>query len=393
MLGLISLLVIFHYLFCQPARAQVVINEFLPKPSTVQNSLEWIELYNHSPDPVSLLGWQLDDLESGGTNPYSLPDITLPQAGFIVFNQTETKIGLNNDTDDVRLINPSGQVIDFFHYQNPPLDQAYARQPDGTGDFVLTANQTPNQSNVQTPEISPTLGLKPTNPTLSFSEIAACPADGPEWLEVKSSQNDTLPQNWSVRDLAGNQRSLAFSQPATFLTSQFTSAFMNNSGDTLNLIDPQGNVIETVSYTECHPQTTYSLINNSWQLTTAATPGKDNVLTIQPSTSPTLTPVPSQPSKTITPTHVPTSKPMLTSRSTPTANLDPSHKASNSSVLGLSNPTTPVFIPTPQSTHKPPTDSAVPTSSSKLLFIGGTLMLVSALIHHYVQQQTINFGH
>ena len=46
---------------CAPISAGVVINEIHPSPDVKQQPVEFVELFNPGPDPVSLSGWRFDD--------------------------------------------------------------------------------------------------------------------------------------------------------------------------------------------------------------------------------------------------------------------------------------------------------------------------------------------
>ncbi|TFH02603.1 MAG: hypothetical protein E4H14_17510, partial [Candidatus Thorarchaeota archaeon] len=86
----------------------VLINEFLPDPYVVYTE-EWVEFYNPQSLEADLSGYILDDITSGGTNPYTIPAGTvIPAHGFVVLWQGATGVGLNNDGDTVNLLKPDG---------------------------------------------------------------------------------------------------------------------------------------------------------------------------------------------------------------------------------------------------------------------------------------------
>ena len=109
--------------------AGIVLNEVLPRGA------EFIELYNPSGAAVDLGGWRLDDIDGGGTSPYTLPDGTVIEAGgWLVVTAAESGVGLNDDGDTARLLRPDGSVADAVSYTKG-LGAAYslARVPDGGG--------------------------------------------------------------------------------------------------------------------------------------------------------------------------------------------------------------------------------------------------------------------
>jgi len=78
---------------------------------------EWIELQNLSASPVSLSFWQLDDRANTGSKPYTIPFGTvIGSGGYLLFPSSVTKLSLNNGGDDVRLLSPDGETVDFVTY-------------------------------------------------------------------------------------------------------------------------------------------------------------------------------------------------------------------------------------------------------------------------------------
>lgn len=93
--------------------ADVRLNEVVAAPAEGE---EWIELYNAGTTDVDLKGWTIDDAE-GGSSPYIVTESKIIKANdYLVLNQSETKLQLNNATDSVRLIDPQGTIIDSFNY-------------------------------------------------------------------------------------------------------------------------------------------------------------------------------------------------------------------------------------------------------------------------------------
>jgi endonuclease YncB( thermonuclease family) len=60
--------------------ANVVINEVLPAPQTAF-AKEFVEIYNPGTQPVDLGGYVLDDIEGGGSAPYTIPAGTVIPTG------------------------------------------------------------------------------------------------------------------------------------------------------------------------------------------------------------------------------------------------------------------------------------------------------------------------
>lgn len=124
---------------------EIEINEFLPNPEGSDTDNEFIELRNAGGDEVDLSGWMLDDEADKGSSPYTIGDKQIAGGAIINFARSETKIALNNTSDSVRLLNPLGEVVDVFEYDDSEESVAYARNSDG--DFAETTTPTPGEPN------------------------------------------------------------------------------------------------------------------------------------------------------------------------------------------------------------------------------------------------------
>lgn len=128
----------------------IVLNEFLPDPY-ITYTVEWIELYNPSPDDVDLSDYILDDIIGGGTSPYIIPSgTTILAGGFLIFNQTTTGIALNNAGDTLNLIKPDGVTVqDSYTYTSSQVDndESIGRVTDGGLTWVIQLTPTPGASN------------------------------------------------------------------------------------------------------------------------------------------------------------------------------------------------------------------------------------------------------
>jgi len=128
------------------AAACVVLNEIMPEPWDASGG-EWIELFNPANTTADMGGWVLDDIPSGGSRPFIIPKGTnITARGFLLFNNATTGIGLNNDIDSVRLLDPDGIFRDEYSYNSTSRGESLGRAPDG-GKWTRLAVPTPGQSN------------------------------------------------------------------------------------------------------------------------------------------------------------------------------------------------------------------------------------------------------
>ena len=330
--------------------SNVVLNEFLADPET--NAAEWIEVYNHGPDPALLEGWQLDDGPGGGS-PVQLPAIELPAAQWYSIELPAAL--LNNSGDEVRLLDPSGTVIDSTSYTHATKGRSHGRLPDGTGQWTgpmppspgaanqapvipsATPTSTPKPTSTSRPTSTPkpTKTPKPTNtpkptktpkptsvpkpttrikPThtapsekeaappsgatsLVLNEFLAAPDSGnPEWVELYNVGSEPVHlAGWQIDDGEAGGKPIklpaATIQPQQWYQFELSSTLLNNSGDQVRLLAPDGRVIDQATYPSTTKNRSYSRMpdgNGGWQADTAASPGAANQTAKQEPVSGTL---------------------------------------------------------------------------------------------------------
>lgn len=189
--GVIAVLFLFHF---SVFASEVVINEFLPAPST--GNPEWVELYNASDSADYLKFYYLDDdtsfdSDTGNSAKKVLINlnVTSPHFPFFVF----TSAILNNDGDSVVLFDPSGTIVDqFTYYDNPGSDVVIGRYPDQTGQFTLVSTSTQGAGNTAPiPTSTPIPTLTPTN--------TPAPTSAPVNTPVPTATNTPIPTNTPTR--------------------------------------------------------------------------------------------------------------------------------------------------------------------------------------------------
>ncbi|HEX2995513.1 MAG TPA: lamin tail domain-containing protein [Anaerolineales bacterium] len=172
-----------------PPPPLVGINEFVPRPShdwnndgLVNTGDEYIELINHGVVDVNLNGYRLDDEANIGSEPYSLPSVTLKPGERKVFYGKETGLLLSDGGDGVRLLKSNGQLADAYNYSVVRFpDQSYCRLPDNGGldDWNEFCSPTPGLQNA--------LG-SPVNPPAVSGRDPLCPIA------------DTLPEDFAFAE-------------------------------------------------------------------------------------------------------------------------------------------------------------------------------------------------
>ncbi len=295
---MVSLL--FFCLSTTPASAQVAIklSEVFPAPSTES---EWIELANTSAEVVDISGWQLFDQLSSPSLLHTFPSgSSIAANGFAVI---ETNQKLNNTADGVVIKDQTGNEIDSFSYTTSITDLSWSRHPDQSTQWNLIsptkgghnlapspspspspspAAPTPSPSSSGIPSMSPS--PSPTAEPISFlsaievSEIMACPSQGDtEWVELfNPTDSDYFLNQWLVKDADNHTKTISGLLPAQQLAVfRWSGSLLNNAGDRLELLQPDGVVRAVVSLTLCKSGQSWVLSGDSWQLTDS-TPGETN---------------------------------------------------------------------------------------------------------------------
>ncbi len=260
------------------AMNEIIINEFLPDPQGGDDGNEWIELKNTSDHSVSLLGWKIDD-EDGGSKPYALGDIIIGGESFLLLKNDKTNITLNNSTDAVRLINPSGEEHEKIPYAKIASNESWAR--DTLNQWKLTKTLTPGEENmiedeiidpsaqIIPPEQSAGITMPATDPTVVISEILPNPTgtdNSNEWIEINNKTASPISLGgWRISNGSGKTFLFPFDTtiPANgyiILTDQETKIMLKNSADQIEIIDPMGQIQNAISYEDAPENTSFAEI-------------------------------------------------------------------------------------------------------------------------------------
>jgi hypothetical protein len=133
----------------------IVINEVMASNTvTVADNAgdfdDWIELFNTSGVDVDLSGWYITDKPDNLTK-YDIPTGTMILANeyLIIWADEDSSQGpnpvhanfkLSASGEILMLLDPSISVVDSISFGQQTMDMAYARRPNGTGNFVIQAS-------------------------------------------------------------------------------------------------------------------------------------------------------------------------------------------------------------------------------------------------------------
>ncbi len=121
----------------------LIISEIMPNPEG-NDSEEWIEIYNNEEIDVNLKNWTIDD-KDGGSKAYKFTDdFYIKAQDFLILGKEDTKLSLNNSFDQVRIFNPSGELVDKVEYSKAKEAQVYSFIQ---GAWHWTSEDTPGRDN------------------------------------------------------------------------------------------------------------------------------------------------------------------------------------------------------------------------------------------------------
>ena len=131
--------------FGQEPLRPIMINEFLAHPA--EGNLDYIELYNHSNEPVDLSGSFVSD--DPAIYKFQFPPGTILAArGFITRNEAELGFALSTRGEALYLINRNQtQVLDAVGFRGQAAGVPTGRFPDGSPSFHELRSQTPAAPN------------------------------------------------------------------------------------------------------------------------------------------------------------------------------------------------------------------------------------------------------
>jgi hypothetical protein len=122
-----------------------------------------------------------------------------------------------------------------------------------------------------------------------FNEILPSPkgADSAEeWVEIYNQNDfDVDLSNWKISDTAGKTTTYTFPAGAKISAKGFlvlnrptTKITLNNDSDGLNLVQPNGNILDKVYFEKAPIGESYNRIDNSWAWSSNLTPGLENII-------------------------------------------------------------------------------------------------------------------
>lgn len=303
--------------------ASVVINEIAWMGTETSPNDEWVELYNNADLAIHLENWKLVAKDK-------IPEIHLkgviPAHGFYLLERTDDntlpdtladqvyKGALANKGENLQLIDTKNNVIDevdcsrgWFRGDNEINQTMERKNPESSGQdpnnwqTSQDPGGTPKAKNsigtIQSskeptlkPEVQPKKPYSKTYPSgIVINEIIPSPAGEDkleEWLEILNKNNEEIDlSGWKIQDTKGAITTYTFPEgtligPKGFLilARPTTKITLNNDSDSLNLIQPNGEITDTVTYEKAVEGESYNRTESGWAWSATLTPGSTNIV-------------------------------------------------------------------------------------------------------------------
>jgi DNA/RNA endonuclease YhcR with UshA esterase domain len=271
----------------------VIISEIYPNPAEGKN--EFVELTNITDKDIDISGWKLDDIPNSGSAIQTLSGI-IPAKGFLLLEDGNgLSIILNNDSDSVILSDPNNTI-------QSQVDYSMKDSQKGSSYMLIDNNwiwntiPSPNAPNIAPIIIPPTptplvipapTPIKPLLPKYSIgsiilSEIYPYPLEGVEFIELNNTTDKDIDiTDWKLSDLAKSY-TLSGIIPAKgyrVWNQDETKISLNNTGETITLIDNYNQIQSTTSYTKAKKGLSYIPLLQNWGWTNTLTPSAPNIFT------------------------------------------------------------------------------------------------------------------
>ncbi len=249
------------------------LTELFPDPKEVSDSEgEFVEVFNYGEEVMSLDGWKVLDASSER----SLSG-TLEPKEYKAFHKT---VSLNNGGDRISLKGPSGEIVDLVQYGDAKEGWAYALNGK---EWQWTPIVTPDKENDFPEGTSTVFGVR-------LNEVLPNPegSEDGEFIELYNAGDEDVNISWwTLRDASGSlytflNGSMVGSGEYLVITKKESALSLNNSNETIELLDAVGNVVDILSYKTSKEGISWAFDGVRWRASLTLTPGSENDLNSEP---------------------------------------------------------------------------------------------------------------
>lgn len=269
----------------------IEITEFYANPL---DGNEWVEVYNPNDNELDISGWYLDDIEGGKTgSPYIIPEALMAPYSCLSLDFPGSGI-LNNGKDEVRILDSKKQVVVALSYENVKsgnsislINEIWEFSSPTKSCPTLQVGQQDTSKDEEGEEVEEEVNY-PDN--IKITEFMACPKkDEGEWIEIYNDTGEELDlTGWEIDDVEGGGSSplslseeevgkeLIVGKDSYFVIPISSSRFNNTGGDSVRLLNPNGDLVDETSYDNCKTGYSFALDGGEFKLTKTPTPGEEN---------------------------------------------------------------------------------------------------------------------
>jgi len=257
--------------------SKIRINELLPDPKEKpEKDYEYIELYNYGDEEIDLENWEIKDaniLKKENGKGKKLSGI-IESKKYLVFYKT---VSLNNSGDEIRLFDPDGGEVDSVAYGKAEENYAYGFNSEAWEWTPFLTLGKVNQFKVKKNYAS----------SIRINEILPNPSGDEklnEYIELYNSENiDIDLAGWILKDSSKSGKFI-FSENSPVKAKGFKIIYradfkfaMNNSGsETIYFLDPNENIVSSISYSKAREDVSYNFNELGWRWSKFLTPGAEN---------------------------------------------------------------------------------------------------------------------
>lgn len=279
---------------------------------------DWIEIHNHSSNPVDLGGYSLSD-DKDEPFKWLFPEIIIqPDEYLLIFASSKdrresagnlhTNFNINRSRDQIWFRDREGRVIDHIEIEDHRPNVSYGRDPEAPENWYFYPSPTPGGKNV-------TYGFERLGDEadsaysrLRLTEIMSMNTSGlrdddndyPNWIEIQNTGQDTVslqgvglsdsrddPLRWTfpITDIAPGERLVVFASGKDRVNLEreifHTNFGVSVLGEPIILADPLGRTIDEVKVPRMPENTSYGRPEfeqeeDIWLYFSDPSPGREN---------------------------------------------------------------------------------------------------------------------
>lgn len=287
-------------------QSDILINEIAWMGSVNSANDEWIELFNATELSLNLDGWVLRSADE--KLKINLKGVIQPGAFYLLERTDDNSVPgikadliysgvLVNSGMDLKLYDISGNLIDQANYSAgwPSGNNAGKQTMERTSSFGWQTSR----EDSGTPGLKNSLGLSPIKEApeiesypigVFINEVLPAP-DGPdetdEWIELYNSNNFIVDLGgWKIKDLEGSTTTYILPENTKVPTGNYLllkrpeiKITLNDKNDGLNLMWPNGKIVDSMNYVDAPKNQSYNKIHPSgWEWSPKLSPGSLNIL-------------------------------------------------------------------------------------------------------------------